>query len=258
MVRRLQARTVMKYLAPQRGEVVFDIGAGGGQYTVELARAGAFAVAIDINREFASEASKGLCLVAGATACVGDATCLPFQSGVADAVLLSGTIQNTDELAVLGECARILKPGGRAVVTGLEGHPSIVRFYARAGVFPIQLLIELCALPATFEEFVRRYSAFNSVLKYVDRERVSAYARELGLVGEGTAYVPGGVASSVIDLLHLFLSRSTHSWVQSRAAFVATFPFLSALQIIDRGRTSGGEWISTFRRTDSSVDRAGM
>jgi ubiquinone/menaquinone biosynthesis C-methylase UbiE len=243
----------MEYLAPKPGDIVLDVGSGGGQYAVELARTGAVAIAVDIASDFVCEASTGLCLVKGATACVGDATGLPFRNCSSDAVLLSGTIQNTDVVGVLRECARVLKPGGRVVVTGLEKHPYVDEFYSRARSLPIKVLIRACRLPTTAEAFADRYRKSNGVLRYVDRESISSCAEAFGLSRELTVYVPGGAVCLVTDLLHLFTLRSRRPWAQSRVAFIATYPIFRALQMLGGQRKEGSEWIAAFRRAGAGV-----
>ncbi len=94
------------------GDAVLDLAAGTAVSTVELTRSGAWCVAADF--------SVGM-LRAGARRPVpkvaADATRLPFDDGVFDAVTISFGLRNVvDHAAGLREMARVTKPGGRLVV----------------------------------------------------------------------------------------------------------------------------------------------
>jgi demethylmenaquinone methyltransferase / 2-methoxy-6-polyprenyl-1,4-benzoquinol methylase len=94
------------------GDAVLDLAAGTAVSTVELGRSGAWCVACDF--------SVGM-LSAGADRPVpkvaGDATKLPFDDAVFDAVTISFGLRNVvDHTEGLREMARVTKPGGRLVV----------------------------------------------------------------------------------------------------------------------------------------------
>ena len=94
------------------GDKVLDLAAGTAVSTVELAASGAWCVAADF--------SVGM-LAAGAGRPVpkvgADATRLPFDDGVFDAVTISFGLRNVNpHLEGLREMARVTRPGGRLVV----------------------------------------------------------------------------------------------------------------------------------------------
>jgi demethylmenaquinone methyltransferase / 2-methoxy-6-polyprenyl-1,4-benzoquinol methylase len=94
------------------GDKVLDLAAGTAVSTVELAASGAWCVAADF--------SVGM-LAAGARRDVpkvgADATRLPFDDGVFDAVTISFGLRNVvDHVGGLREMARVTRPGGRLVV----------------------------------------------------------------------------------------------------------------------------------------------
>jgi demethylmenaquinone methyltransferase / 2-methoxy-6-polyprenyl-1,4-benzoquinol methylase len=94
------------------GDRVLDLAAGTAVSTQELALSGAWCVACDFSvGMLAAGASRNLPKVAG------DATRLPFEDGVFDAVTISFGLRNVvDTVGGLTEMARVTKPGGRLVV----------------------------------------------------------------------------------------------------------------------------------------------
>src|SRR5262245_33894321 len=91
---------------------VLDLAAGTAVSTVELATSGAWCVAADFSvGMLAAGAGRPVPKVAG------DATRLPFDDGVFDAVTISFGLRNVvDPSAGWREMARVTKPGGRLVV----------------------------------------------------------------------------------------------------------------------------------------------
>ena len=94
------------------GDSVLDLAAGTAVSTVELAKSGAWCVACDFSvGMLAAGASRPVPKVAG------DATKLPFDDGVFDAVTISFGLRNVlNTVGGLREMARVTKPGGRLVV----------------------------------------------------------------------------------------------------------------------------------------------
>jgi len=94
------------------GDRVLDLAAGTAVSTVELAKSGAWCVAADFSvGMLAAGAARDVPKVAG------DATRLPFDDDVFDAVTISFGLRNVvDHVAGLREMARVTKPAGRLVV----------------------------------------------------------------------------------------------------------------------------------------------
>lgn len=101
-----------------RGKRVLDVGCGAGTDLVRFARAGAIvsgvdlsAAAVDLAR--ANVAQQGL----EADIREADAAHLPYPDGTFDLVFAHGVVQySADPAGVVGECWRVLKPGGEAIV----------------------------------------------------------------------------------------------------------------------------------------------
>ncbi|MBA2324436.1 MAG: demethylmenaquinone methyltransferase [Pseudonocardiales bacterium] len=103
-------------LGPVSGERVLDLAAGTGVSTVELARGGAWCLAVDFSLGMLRAGRQraqhhGLPMVAA------DAIHLPFADASFDAVSISFGLRNlVDPDAGLAELARVTRPGGRLVV----------------------------------------------------------------------------------------------------------------------------------------------
>ncbi len=105
-------RHMVRTLQLMPGQKVLDVAAGTAVSTAELAKAGAWAVALDF--------SIGM-LVAGVRRQVpkvaGDAMFLPFADDTFDAVTISFGLRNVqDPKAALAEFARVTRPGGQLLV----------------------------------------------------------------------------------------------------------------------------------------------
>ena len=122
-------------LAARPGEVVLEIGPGAGRALARLARSvgvGGGACGLDLSPGMLREARRR---GSGVRLLRGDGARLPFRAGVFDAVFMSFTLElfDTPEIAaVLRECARVLKDGGRVGVAALAqegGSRGAVRLY---------------------------------------------------------------------------------------------------------------------------------
>jgi SAM-dependent methyltransferase len=102
------------------GAHALDLGCGNGLKAALLTAAGACGVGLDINADLLAKARirfPQIQLVRG------DSEKLPFADASFDAVFSFSTLQYVDLNTTLGECRRVLKPGGRAVfIENLEAN----------------------------------------------------------------------------------------------------------------------------------------
>ena len=107
------------------GELVLDMGCGGGRHAFALYQAGARVVALDMDAAELKDVSGMFAALRpevppGATAAAvrGDAYRLPFPDATFDKVIAAEILEHLPEDSVaMAELARVCKPGGRIAVT---------------------------------------------------------------------------------------------------------------------------------------------
>ncbi len=125
----------LDHAAPAPGETLVDLGCGRGQDVVRAAgRVGPTgrAVGVDVTEEMLEKARSGVPpFLANATFVKSDLAALDLPSGFADVAISNCAINHArDKVAVYAEIHRILRPGGRFVVSDViaeEALPESVR-----------------------------------------------------------------------------------------------------------------------------------
>jgi ArsR family transcriptional regulator len=103
--------------------VVADLGCGTGAMTVELAANVKQVIGVDQSAAMLKAARRRTADLPGVDLRKGDLSQLPMTDDTCDGVMLSLVLTYVpDPLAVLREAARVLKPGGSAVVVDLLHH----------------------------------------------------------------------------------------------------------------------------------------
>ncbi len=110
----------------QPGERILDVGCGSGRHMGEAARCpGTLTIGVDINRADLEAALERMALLKEMGAlrgawCLGmtDIAALPFPEGTFDLVICSEVLEHVpNHRAAFAELVRVLKPGGRLVVS---------------------------------------------------------------------------------------------------------------------------------------------
>ncbi|MGY1686792.1 methyltransferase domain-containing protein [Geodermatophilus sp. SYSU D00867] len=101
--------------APGPGALLVDLACGGGLMAPHAARLGYRHVGVDLGAAgLAVAARHGVCAVRGSVLAV------PLRDGCADVVVAGEILEHvTDDVAVLTEAARLLRPGGTLVIDAI-------------------------------------------------------------------------------------------------------------------------------------------
>ncbi len=110
-----ECSTIIRWLAPQPGEQILDVGCGDGYYDWLIAKLGAKVVGIDIHKKPLSIAQKFYC--SGLTDFFYmDAGQMNFPGACFDKVISLCVVEHlADDEQVMQNVSRVLKPGGRFV-----------------------------------------------------------------------------------------------------------------------------------------------
>ncbi len=124
-----QRAKVLALLAPQPGERALDIGCGPGLTTEALAQAvGArgSVIGVDIAPSMLSIARQRCAVLPQVAFERADVTRLPWEDGHFDVALASQVYEYVEQIyAALAELARVIRPGGRAVLVDTDWESAV-------------------------------------------------------------------------------------------------------------------------------------
>jgi ubiquinone/menaquinone biosynthesis C-methylase UbiE len=116
-------KVAVKYAEVKRGLVAADIGAGAGFITEELLRNGLNVIAVDQSLEMVNEMKKRFSNSKDAEFRLGESESLPLNNESVDLVFANMYLHHVETPAkAIKEMVRILKPGGKLIITDADEH----------------------------------------------------------------------------------------------------------------------------------------
>ena len=114
---------VLSVAAVQTGKIAADIGSGTGFITEGLIRKGLHVIAVDQSEAMLAEMRRKFSSTAGIDFRIGDGEKLPIPDKAADYVFANMYLHHVEfPLKVIKEMVRILRLGGKLVITDLDEH----------------------------------------------------------------------------------------------------------------------------------------
>ena len=131
-----EAERASRLLGLPRGSLVLDVACGYGRHALNLAERGLRVVGLDLNSYFLGVAAARAADANGRAVFVrGDMRRLPFASAFDGAVCLGGSFgqfaSEDEDLALLRETARALKPGGKFLLDVANRDGILSRFIGK-------------------------------------------------------------------------------------------------------------------------------
>jgi len=213
---------IMRHWLGARGGVALDLGAGGGEFAAQLASLGYRVVALDLDRQ-AIEMGKSE-RYRNVSWLQGDATRPPILSAAVDVVLCNSAIEHfPDDEATVRELRRVLKPGGRIVLTtdSLPRRPSHWLRWVPASWRREDLRVGAGLQQALAESHRRRHH----VVRFYDAQRLTALLEGAGFRVDDWRYYLNGPVSQGIFEAHLMLAALDFYNGLSRRLYPLFFPF---------------------------------
>ncbi len=107
----------------KEGELAADIGAGTGFVSEGLLNKGLKVIAVDRSEEMLEQMKNKFGTDSGIEYRQGEAECLPIENNNVDYAMANMYLHHVeDPLTAIKEMTRILKPGGKLVITDLDKH----------------------------------------------------------------------------------------------------------------------------------------
>ena len=180
----------VKAIAPRAGERVLDVACGTGTSTVAIQAKGATAVGLDFSEGMIREARRrhpGIEFVEG------DAQALPFADGEFDAVTVSFGLRNVQEPhTALAEMHRVLRPGGRVVITEFSTPPVAIVRAAYSGYLR-RVLPRLADLASSNPEAYRYLG--ESIEQWPDQATLASWLRGAGFTRVAYRNLTAGIVA---------------------------------------------------------------
>jgi ubiquinone/menaquinone biosynthesis C-methylase UbiE len=242
LLKRLQAKSIMQALDIQPQDTVLDFGCGAGYFTVEMAKAARKAYGIDVV-QYVTEIKIPEILKDKLEYIQTSGTQLPFGDHYFDRVLASEVLPMVpDPNEFLREIKRVLKPGGRLVISNGAGHPVIRQAYTTRP-FWFRFLEQRYSerMPKSYEEYCAtlQKSFGTSRNNFLDEADIRDLLSSSSFRFEQIDYAPRFLAGAYISLAQFLMYLRTGKTL-SQQSFRLKYLLLSLISAFDPRKYKGG------------------
>ena len=242
LLKRLQAKDIMKALNIQPGDCLLDFGCGSGYMTVEMAKLGKKAYGIDITGYIETiripEKLKGRLEFVKTSG-----TTLPFQENFFNKILASEVLPMIlDPAQFLSEMRRVLKTEGYLIIVNGGGHPAIKKAFARKSLFlRIFQNIYPKRIPSSYKEYcsVLQKSFKTAQNHFLEEQDVRDLLMECDFNVESMDYTPGHWTGAYFSWSQFLLYLRTGRTL-SQHGFVLKYWFFTLLRGFEKRKYRGG------------------
>jgi len=219
--RAIELRIVTRWLGPDQGRAL-DLAAGNGEFAVQLALRGLRVIAVDIDvdalRGARDSDTQDIKWIGG------DATNLPFTDNSFDVVVCNSALEHVaDEGRTVAEIRRVLKPGGRLILT-TDSFPRRVSPWLR--FMPADWRHEELRHAADLRQAIQeRHRKHHRVVRFYDSATLIRSLEEHQFRVDAWQYYLNGPMSKAIFELHLIYTKLDFYNRLSRRLYPFFFPF---------------------------------
>ncbi len=241
-MKRLQAKDVIQALDIQSKDKVLDFGCGAGFFTVEMAKLAGKAIGIDINPYINTIIiPKSLEERLEFIQASGDA--LPFENDSFDRILASEILPMLpNPNAFMQEIKRVLKPGGKLVISNGAGHPAIEEAYEKPGwVFKLLQKKFPERVPSSYAEYcsILQKSFGTGQERFLGETDIEDLLTKNGFSKIRFDFTPGKIAGSYFSWSQ-FLLYLRKGKTLSQRNFVFNYFLFTFIRLFEKKRYKGG------------------
>lgn len=242
LLKRLQAKDIMKALSIEPGDLLLDFGCGSGYMTVEMAKLAQKAYGIDIV-DYVETIRIPEILEDRLEFIKTSGTKLPFRENFFNKILASEVLPMIpDPTQFLIEMKRVLKPGGLLVIVNGGGHPVIKEAFEKKSLL-LRMLVKIYSgrIPNSYEAYcsILQNSFKTAQNHFFEEQDIRELIQENYFDVESIDYTPGHWAGIYFSWSQFLLYLKTGKTL-SQHGFVLKYYLFTFLRWFEERKYQGG------------------